>query len=631
MLILPTNKTKLQSVILFFSLFTLTAIVILFLARNHITDNIYPGGDLAADMLLANKIDNEGFLLTGQYSRYKFNHPGPFFFYVNYIAENLFEGSSISRASSWTISTAIINAIFLTLAAALAQRAIFHKSTFISQSVFILLSLTILENALTSEWTPHRLITPYLAYIFCLLLLAKGEIKFLPVSVLIASILIHGYITLIILTLPMLAACFFYAIRYQQYRLSRNDKLYTLLSAGIGLIFLSPIILDFLFNTPNNIQKIILSLNVISKADTSGIQEVSAFTLTILKRNVTLIQLSFPLLCSIMFFSEIRKSRSIRIFLSIVFSICLLFFLYHSSSPTPLYDFIGLYLSAISISVITISALFLIDSSSKIRHKKRKIFVTGALITLILVSISPLVSLQLEPKKPHRGTHIYNAAKAIQDRLPRSDRIIISYSSHSMWPFVAGLLLELNNNNINACTVQRNMAFLYTPKMICGEGSVRNIHIIENKECLKQCFFSSNNFGLQSSFSEFEFGKKYRHTSTVLIFDGWSAAEPNFRWSEGNHSRIYFRAVRNTPPIKGTMELLLHAYGQQSIELLLNGKAAGNFILTGQEKKVTVSFDPANLKLEAINILEFRFSNATAPNNGDPRVLAMAIKDITIN
>ena len=93
MLIFPTNKTKLQSVILFFSLFTLTAIVILFLARNHITDNIYPGGDLAADMLLVNKIDDEGFLLTGQYSRYKFNHPGPFFSMSTTLQKNYLEGS----------------------------------------------------------------------------------------------------------------------------------------------------------------------------------------------------------------------------------------------------------------------------------------------------------------------------------------------------------------------------------------------------------------------------------------------------------------------------------------------------------------------------------------------------------
>src|SRR5262249_36322649 len=52
---------------------------------------LIPSGDFAADALLVDRA-NHDWLLVGHYSRFKFNHPGPFFLYLRPIAEWWFAG-----------------------------------------------------------------------------------------------------------------------------------------------------------------------------------------------------------------------------------------------------------------------------------------------------------------------------------------------------------------------------------------------------------------------------------------------------------------------------------------------------------------------------------------------------------
>jgi hypothetical protein len=88
-------------------------LILLFLAGNHISAQVPPGGDLAADILLANQITEKGYLLTGHYSRFGVDHPGPFFFYIYHLFEILLPHAILSRCGIWALATAILNALFL--------------------------------------------------------------------------------------------------------------------------------------------------------------------------------------------------------------------------------------------------------------------------------------------------------------------------------------------------------------------------------------------------------------------------------------------------------------------------------------------------------------------------------------
>ena len=64
-------------ILIFASLFAVYGTI--YLSKSFLVNEEIPVGDFAADMLLERKIDDRGFLLTGHYSRFEFNHPGIIF------------------------------------------------------------------------------------------------------------------------------------------------------------------------------------------------------------------------------------------------------------------------------------------------------------------------------------------------------------------------------------------------------------------------------------------------------------------------------------------------------------------------------------------------------------------------
>jgi hypothetical protein len=66
-----------------FLLFFIISLTALFLGQEFVFLYKLPEGDIAVDMLQANTIPREA-LLFGNYSRFKFHHPGPFWFYYNW-------------------------------------------------------------------------------------------------------------------------------------------------------------------------------------------------------------------------------------------------------------------------------------------------------------------------------------------------------------------------------------------------------------------------------------------------------------------------------------------------------------------------------------------------------------------
>lgn len=78
-----------------------TALLLIGLSWYSLIAGGVPALDFAADMLLSNRIRDEGVLLVGQYSRYEFNHPGPFWFYYNHLFELGLDRSGLSRTHIW--------------------------------------------------------------------------------------------------------------------------------------------------------------------------------------------------------------------------------------------------------------------------------------------------------------------------------------------------------------------------------------------------------------------------------------------------------------------------------------------------------------------------------------------------
>ena len=126
-----------------------------------------------------------------------------------------------------------------------------------------------------------------------------------------------------------------------------------------------------------------------------------------------------------------------------------------------------------------------------------------------------------------------------------------------------------------------------------------------------------------------QFSRSIDFKSSFLSFDSWSIAEQNHRWSLGNNSKLLFR-LDNKLPTNGNLSLTIGTLGKQEIKLVINDHYIESQTVNGEDINLTFKFDPNILHTESINTLEFEFPNAHKPDNGDQRVLAIALKSFKI-
>jgi len=116
--------------------------------------------------------------------------------------------------------------------------------------------------------------------------------------------------------------------------------------------------------------------------------------------------------------------------------------------------------------------------------------------------------------------------------------------------------------------------------------------------------------------------------SEPVLFESWSRAELDFRWSEGSRAAIFFPLEGDC--CVGRLTLLADYYGRQKIIVSLNGVEVARYDARNARSDITVEFDPALIANGELNTLEFFFPDARRPNNGDKRFLAMAFKKLEI-
>jgi len=120
-----------------------------------------------------------------------------------------------------------------------------------------------------------------------------------------------------------------------------------------------------------------------------------------------------------------------------------------------------------------------------------------------------------------------------------------------------------------------------------------------------------------------------QYNSSKLEFYHWSTAEKTYRWSLGKSSEIKFR-ITNKQKFKGVSHFHIRTLGKQEIKLTINNQYIGNKTVDSSDTNITFKFDPKLLSSDAINTIKFEFPDAHKPNNGDQRVLAMALKSFSI-
>jgi hypothetical protein len=221
-------------------------------------------------------------------------------------------------------------------------------------------------------------------------------------------------------------------------------------------------------------------------------------------------------------------------------------------------------------------------------------------------------------------------AEFMRRDLPPEQMASIDYSNHDLWPFMAGLLLELDRQGMKACTTWRHMGFLYTDAETCLPEMRPQYRVVPADQCEGLCLFNTFDHGLRPiRLQALSIAQPYDHNSQQLLFQNWYPAEPLYRWSSGNSSSITF-ALDKQEPRPYELLISVSSFGSQSVEIFLNEQPVYTSELSGTETTLKIPLS-SGIIYTGNNNLRFVLPDAQQPQTADPRLLALAFKNLQLN
>lgn len=462
-----------------------------------------PVHDYAADFLLANIIRDEGILLTGHYSRFGFHHPGPFWFYWNYLFELCLSWLPFTRFQIWTVGSVVINSSLLLFSGRGLSIYLFDKIKYEVVFIFIALLFLLVGGDFLATWMPNRLITLYIAFFVCLINICRYNLSYLPWATLFCSMLVHGYITMPILTLPFLlvSAIVGFILNKNQHIKSKSELYKRLWQSGlIASVFLIPLVADVLFFSNSNFTKILATHNGLLTSPNPTWADVKVFFWQLVfdqPYSKHVYWASFLALLPLLLFRQrTGLLRLVGIFALFLF-ITGIVLMYYKTTPAPLYPFVAKFYIGFPTVIIAAAWCLLLDKVE---------FLLKHTNYLTKITVFVLLVLSIHFSKKHESPIWADPEDArpirlLSDQIQRTQEgrtVVLNHSQHDLWGIVAGIMVELDRRHIRSCSTWQQMAFLFTPRMICSSNSEPDFLIVKSSECKDQCIAESKGFGLKS-------------------------------------------------------------------------------------------------------------------------------------
>jgi hypothetical protein len=215
---------------------------------------VYERGDFAANSILTT--DAKHFeLLVGNYSRFRFHHPGPAFFYVQAFGEWLFHDVLGVVPAPWNgqwLALLALNSVLLGLCL-----AIVHSWTGSWRATALcgaagLLYFAAKPAMLASAWMPDLYVAPFVLLLVAAASVAAGRAAHLPALALAVGLLVHGHVSFLMFGPVIAGAAVAVSLRTarEQWRAARA----AVLGAGAVLaLFALPMLLHLLLHWPGEL------------------------------------------------------------------------------------------------------------------------------------------------------------------------------------------------------------------------------------------------------------------------------------------------------------------------------------------------------------------------------------------
>lgn len=513
-------------------------------AAGRLGQEVFPVEDFAADMLLVDQLHEEGYLLTGHYSRYGFNHPGPVFLYANALFEQVGSVFRLPRSSSWLLCALVFNFGFLLLAGWCIARLFGQRPSATAIAVVLPMAVLIGGN-LVSAWMPYRLILPFAVFYLSILLVLGRGLRYLPLATLMACVLIHGYISMPVATLPLLGAVTLLVLRRDGLQHDRPLR-WLAISGTIGALFFLPILLDLLLHADSNPLRVLRAQQALRGMATAKLAESLSFTLSFWN-------LAGALLVPATLFWLIARSdaasqshRTLADAALVAIAMSATFALYHLKVPQPLYPFMGLYYLAIpaTLGCLLIQAGLLSIARTTVRR--------ALSLCLGAASVFWIASHPLAPME--RNEQISKIGDLMVSRFGPHVALDYSAQDEALWADAAGLLVYLKDRGVDACVARPEMDYLFSRTGVCAPGAAADVQLTRAPACSADCLFTTPTLALEiPPFSKAQQRIDYRACN--LPRPDSSAAGGDCEVSAGKRGLVTFGPYVQLPPGRYRVEI----------------------------------------------------------------------------
>lgn len=596
-----------------------------------------PDGDLASDMLIGNDLVRQGFLLHGHYSRWGFNHPGPFWFYWNHFFERLLVVFHLSRFQVWLAGSTLTSAVLLSFGAASLSAYLTGAFRFGTALLIVFVTLGLCGHEVSGLWMPWRIVLPYFCFLVMLLWITEGRAWALPIAAALCGVLIHGYITMPIFTLPLFIAAVGWGHRETAFLRSNQSQAALLIAALILLLFATPVLWDALGYgaSPSNFSRVLTAQSVMKGLPKPGLDDLVGFYRGVLRLDEARITWILSLTMGIiLFFSghyQKLRERRIKRVLALSLTLTLMVFVYYARTPLPIFPFIAVF--GVVAPLLLMASLGVTLLQSRLFHTEhatpsaRRFLLTGLLWGLPAVWI--VMALE-RPGPPYPAKTIQVFTQAIEAHSGLG-ALRLFHEKDSDWPLVSGLLVEWEQRGSRGCVMRPDFEVVYTPSHICSLSESPDYELVDASACGSDCIVQMAGRGLRplklTPISP-NVPLLMQSGDEVLLVN-WSEFSGAVRWSLGNRVGLVFRA-QDPEAFEGRLEMQGTSLGPQTIRMEWNGHAFFDQKVMMTAEGLNLSF-PKELIRPGSNILRIDLPDARMPGNGDLRILGLRLRDLRIH
>ncbi len=636
---------------------TLLIIIIISLVASSWTviDTInYEVGDFAANSLLVQDAKSLH-LLTGNYSRVGFNHPGPAILYVLAFGELIFyDWLNIVKSpfSGQLVAVAFYNGFWIFLIFKLLNKVTKSvPATALATSVFLLATSLFNDQFFMGIWFPYLYYFPFVIFIISASRLLNGHADSLQSLAISTGFLINGHVSFVAIIGIVLLIAFAYnqfifrEVNSNKLLLSRvfvvENKKVILIFFGIIFLFLAPLLLETIIHFPGPIADY-KSFAGGHKPNT-GVQSINFLSVYWGGIPTLLMGCGIIFLISCTKFESSELTENVKSVNIIIISATIALFFYAKYGidylDQPYIAYFYYTVPALTISLVFLSAYQL----TKINYK---------LSFVIVFSFLCLYGVYRN-NKVSVNAHLYNQPelvnlyKSLRD-LSADGRLVLDLDNTNdwaaVWSSILGVEAYTKRNEIDLFCINRNWHISFTKSSICTSEELKsNRHLIVHKTLKTKDSITSpliESFGI--SFydpvsPQIVIGLGYigvsiypQLFSDFFLRSGWSSPEKEFVWSLGNESHL---AVRLIAGFSGTISLDLDAFlpnkdSEQEVSIYINNSFNSRlkFMQQDNRKMITLSFQ--NISDEYLDIT-FIVKNPLSPQmaglSPDSRLLGIAL------